>query len=157
MTDDPIPRARTTRRHFLKFVAVAAAAPALGACTSSTDGDSSSAAGLGDIPAGALAGLPLGSLRAIRGEPVAIGRDAGGAYAMTLRCTHAGCDISSLGTVSPSGLQCNCHGSRFDANGAVTKGPAVLPLRHFAVSIDATGNLTVHGGTEVASSTRLAV
>lgn len=42
-------------------------------------------------------------------------------------CTHAGCRIS-LNTGSR--LQCNCHGSQFDAEtGKVLKGPAFKPLQ----------------------------
>jgi Rieske Fe-S protein len=76
---------------------------------------------------------------------------------MTLTCTHQGCDIGGRGQISASGLACGCHGSTFDANGNVTGGPANAPLAHFAVTADASGNLTIHGGQEVDSATRLAV
>ena len=86
-----------------------------------------------------------------------IGRDSGGVYAMTLTCTHAGCDIGQTGSVGPQGLFCGCHGSEFDANGSVVRGPASRPLDHFAVTADSAGNLTIHGGQTVSAGTRLAV
>jgi Rieske Fe-S protein len=111
----------------------------------------------GDVPAGNVSALPVGSLRALTPAPACIGRDANGVYAMTLTCTHAGCDIGETGNVSPQGLVCDCHGSVFDADGNVVRGPATAPLDHFAVSVDASGNLTVHGGQTVSASTRLPV
>jgi Rieske Fe-S protein len=120
-------------------------------------GCSSAAVGpeaFGDIAAGNLSALPVGALRALASAPACIGRDSDGVYAMTLTCTHAGCEI---GTVSPQGLVCGCHGSAFDVDGNVVRGPATQPLDHFAVSADAAGSLTVHGGQTVSASTRLTV
>jgi Rieske Fe-S protein len=114
-------------------------------------------ANVGDVPAGNVAGLPVGSLRPVAGQPVCIGRDARGVYAMTLTCTHAGCDMGEAGTVSPQGLDCACHGSRFDANGNVVSGPATAPLDHFAVSVDVGGNMTILGGQVVDAAQRLVV
>jgi Rieske Fe-S protein len=76
---------------------------------------------------------------------------------MTLTCTHQGCNIASGGTVSAQGIECGCHGSRFDVNGNVTRGPAESPLQHFAVSVDGAGALTIHSGQAVDSGTRLKV
>jgi cytochrome b6-f complex iron-sulfur subunit len=139
-----------TRRRFLAVVGAGAAA---GACSSSAVPP----APVGDIEAGTVSELPAGSLNIVGTEPVCIGRDGGGIYAMTLTCPHAGCDIGQTGSVSPQGLVCGCHGSRFDANGNVQSGPAVQPLDHFAVTVDGSGNLTIHGGEIVTASQRLAV
>lgn len=136
------------RRRFLVLASVGIAG-----CSSSP----TSPAAVGDVPAGNVSDLPVGSLRAVDGEPVCIGRDSAGVYAMTLTCTHAGCDIGEMGTVSPQGLMCGCHGSRFDANGNVVRGPATTPLDHFAVTVDSAGDLTIHGGQIVDSGARLAV
>jgi Rieske Fe-S protein len=76
---------------------------------------------------------------------------------MTLTCTHAGCDIGTMGQVSPQRLICDCHGSEFDANGNVLLGPANRPLDHFDVTVDASGNLTVNTDVIVSESQRLAV
>jgi nitrite reductase/ring-hydroxylating ferredoxin subunit len=123
------------------------------ACSSS----SASPQSFGDVPAGTASALEVGSIEVVPGVPACVARDAGGIYAMTLTCTHAGCDIATDGTVSASGIECGCHGSEFNPNGDVVRGPATAPLEHFGVSADAEGNLTVHGETVVASSTRLSV
>ena len=94
------------------------------------------------------------SLEPVGSMPVCIGRDSRGIYAMTLTCTHMGCNIGS-GRVSPSGLTCPCHGSMFDANGNVVAGPAPAPLQHFAVSADASDVLTIHTAQNVTADTRL--
>jgi cytochrome b6-f complex iron-sulfur subunit len=143
------PNALTRRR----FLLVAGHAVAVGACSSAAV----SPAPVGDVEAGNVSALPVGSLRAIGSEPVCIARDSGGVYAMTLTCTHAGCDIGQTGSVSPQGLVCDCHGSEFDANGAVVQGPATQPLDHFAVTVDASGDLTIHGGQTVSATDRLSV
>ena len=136
------------RRTFLKLLGSTAAA---NACTAG----GVPPAQVGNVAAGNASALTEPSLAVVRGEPVCIGRDAKGIYAMTLICTHQGCDIGQNGTVSPSGLFCRCHGSEFDADGNVVRGPAPSPLAHFAVSEDAMGNLTVNTDVEVDPSTRL--
>jgi len=147
---------RLPRRYFLKVLAATAALPSLSTaagCSSSTVSPET----FGDVSGGTVASLPVGTLRVVSGVSAAIGRDAKGVYAMTLTCTHQGCDISTHGTVSADGVACSCHGSTFDANGAVTGGPASAPLAHFSVTADAAGNLTVHGAQQIDSATRLAV
>jgi Rieske Fe-S protein len=141
-------RASLPRRRFLGL-----------ACGALVCGCSSSAgpAQFGDLSAGNVSALPVGSLRALASAPACIGRDSSGVYAMTLTCTHAGCDMGESGSVSPQGLVCACHGSEFDADGNVVRGPATQDLEHFAVSADASGNLTVHGGQTVSASTRLTI
>lgn len=108
-----------------------------------------------EIDAGPASALPAGTLRALSGQGVAIGRDATGIYALSLICTHQGCDISSAGFVSASGIQCFCHGAIFDAQGNVRAGPARASLVHFAVTQDASGTLTIHTDQTVPVSTRL--
>ena len=107
------------------------------------------------VPAGNLADLPEGTLRALAGLPVAIGRDSGGIYALSLICTHAGCDISQDGRVSAGSIDCFCHGSVFDGQGNVLRGPAMRPLPHFAVTADVLGALTIHTDQVASPSTRL--
>lgn len=54
-------------------------------------------------------------------------RDAAGAvHAVSLRCTHLGCLLRF--NHAEHSWDCPCHGSRFDADGAVLAGPATMPL-----------------------------
>jgi Rieske Fe-S protein len=112
---------------------------------------------IGEVVAGNIRDLPSGSLQAVGTLPVALGRDDGGVYAMTLTCTHTGCNMAIDGQVGPGGIFCACHGSRFDANGAVNKGPARRPLAHYAVDVDLDGNVTINGERTVAAETRTPV
>ncbi|HTO96433.1 MAG TPA: Rieske (2Fe-2S) protein [Myxococcales bacterium] len=110
------------------------------------------------IPAGLSTDVQLNTLNVVSGKHVALGRDSLGIYAMTLVCTHSGCDIAeSGGSVTPTLLHCGCHGSEFDGQGKVKLGPATAPLSHLQVTKDASNQLTIHGDTVVASTDRLAV
>jgi Rieske Fe-S protein len=54
--------------------------------------------------------------------------------AFSTTCTHAGCRI---GKSNGNSLQCNCHGSRFDAEtGKPLKGPAIKHLQEFECRFD---------------------
>ena len=97
------------------------------------------------------------SLSASRRRFLQIAGGAAGVYAMTLTCTHSACNIAVSGSVNANGIHCSCHGSAFDVNGGVTNGPANDPLQHFAVTVDASGELTIHGGQSVDAATRLKV
>jgi Rieske Fe-S protein len=108
-----------------------------------------------EIPAGNAASVAVGTLRPIPGAPVAVGRDSGGIFALSLICTHAGCDMSQNGSVSFGRIDCGCHGSIFDGQGNVQRGPANQPLPHLLVTAEASGALTVHGDSVTSPSTRL--
>ncbi len=54
------------------------------------------------------------------------------------RCTHAGCALA----VKDGGIECPCHGSKFELDGTVARGPATQPLKARPV--------TVRGGEIVA-------
>jgi Rieske Fe-S protein len=69
-----------------------------------------------DVPVGS--GVILGDL--ILTQPV---QDQFRAFCAT--CTHMGCHITR---VRDAELVCTCHGSRFNLDGTVAKGPAFLPL-----------------------------
>lgn len=58
---------------------------------------------------------------------IAAYRDAGGElHEMSAACTHLGCVVRWNSTENT--WDCKCHGSRFDATGAVLGGPASTPL-----------------------------
>jgi Rieske Fe-S protein len=110
----------------------------------------------GPIAAGNVSTVAVDSLHVLLNDNAVLGRDANGLYAMSAVCTHAGCLVSELGSAS-AGLDCGCHGSRFDSNGAVTHGPASSPLQHYQVDVAADGSITIQGGIPVDASARTPV
>jgi cytochrome b6-f complex iron-sulfur subunit len=140
---------KVTRRSLLVFGSGVVCAHALG-CGGPTGSGS-------DVPttlsAGSASALRAGTLQSVAGYAVAIARDSAGVYALSLVCTHQGCAMTN--NASASGIVCGCHGSVFDAQGNVLRGPALQALPHFAVTADASGQLTVHTDQMVAPSTRL--
>lgn len=140
-----------SRRCVLKILAGGAAASA---CTNPPAADPEP---FGTVQVGMVADYPVGSLEPVGTLPVALGRDEQGLYAMTLTCSHTGCNMAIDGDVTRSGAYCWCHGSRFDANGNVTHGPAEKALAHFAVTVDADGVITIDGEQRVKTSVRTPV
>lgn len=89
----------------------------------------------------AKADIPhLGAL-VYREERVALIHAEGGYYALSLVCTHLGCTLNA--TVER--LSCPCHGSEFDREGRVLKGPAERPLQRLRVE-ERGGMVEVLGG-----------
>ena len=93
--------------------------------------------------------VPLNSFAA---EPLLIVRPSGWYYdiavrkmsdqhyeALLLQCTHQHNQL----VVNPNGYKCNLHGSQFDENGKVLKGPAELPLKKFNTTLNS-GQLIIH-------------
>ncbi len=78
-------------------------------------------------------------------------QDAGGYYALSAVCTHLGCLVEQEG----EGLQCPCHGSRYNAGGAVLAGPAVQGLPHLALALNDDGAIVVDPNGSVAPEQRL--
>jgi Rieske Fe-S protein len=71
--------------------------------------------------------LPKGQGKLLPDRHVALYRDESGSlHAMTSVCPHRGCDVEWNGAEKV--WDCPCHGSCFDARGAVLRGPAVQPL-----------------------------
>jgi cytochrome b6-f complex iron-sulfur subunit len=108
-----------------------------------------------DVLAGGLSRFAVGTIVVV-GQNVAVGRDVNGLYALTIICTHQGCQVAPGGAGAALRLICPCHGSQFDANGAVVRGPASRPLVHYAVEVDAAGNVIVHTAVQVPAAARVA-
>ena len=53
--------------------------------------------------------------------------------ALSLTCTHQGCTIAY--DQNNEQFKCPCHGSEFNASGAVLQGPASAPLAKFKITI----------------------
>ncbi len=94
--------------------------------------------------------LPASGAFVPPGRNVSISRDSEGVHAVSLVCTHLGCIVNT----SSDGFECPCHGSRFDRNGAVTRGPAPQPLPWLKVT--GSGNeVVVDEGATVPSGTKV--
>lgn len=99
--------------------------------------------------AGSLAALPMGGRLSAPG--VILLRDERGVAAVSSRCTHLGCTITS----NARGFECNCHGSVFAQDGRVIEGPATDPLPWYQVVLGDDGEIRVDLETAVPSTTRL--
>lgn len=86
------------------------------------------------------------------GRNVAVYRDEQGVYAISRVCTHLGCIVKP----TAEGFECPCHGSRYDRDGSVTKGPAPRALEWLAVK-EQGGALYVDEGASVAVGTKVKV
>jgi len=80
--------------------------------------------------------------------------DAEGLYAISAVCTHLGCVVALQ---EEGGFFCPCHGSRFDSQGKVVKGPAPKALLHLELSVSPDGQLVVDQDKEVGRDVRLKV
>lgn len=133
------------RRTFLCVAASAAAGAALPSCAS--------VAALPVVPNAGVVRLPL------RAHPRLLERDgfvrlqlpngAGQIHVLALGdgqfaavspvCTHRGCTVDVAGTH----LVCPCHGSTYDREGRVLRGPAERALRRFATAVTPEGDLVI--------------
>jgi cytochrome b6-f complex iron-sulfur subunit len=84
------------------------------------------------------------------GRSLAVFRQAGELHAISTVCTHLGCIVKA----SPTGFACPCHGSEFEADGSVRKGPAPRPLDWLAVTVTG-GTVVVDEGTTVKPGTKV--
>jgi cytochrome b6-f complex iron-sulfur subunit len=109
----------------------------------------------GPVAGGNTSALAVGGL-VVMGN-VVVGRDENGVYAMSAVCTHAGCLLGDTTRTIAAGLSCPCHGSTFDGDGNVTRGPAGVSLQHYQVTIATDGSITVDGAQPVAASARTPV
>ena len=67
----------------------------------------------------------------------------GGSYAaVSPICTHQGCTVDIAG----ARLICPCHGSTYNRDGTVVRGPAEQPLQGFPVRVLASGELLIDIG-----------
>jgi len=147
-------RGKMARREMLVLIGASAGAAAAAAALSGC-GPQTGSPPTGSVPAGNMSALAVGSMLVMSNLVVA--RDANGVYAMSAVCTHAGCLLDDGSQSITAGLYCPCHGSAFDGNGNVTRGPARSPLQHYAVTIAADGSLTVDGSQPVSATTRTPV
>lgn len=104
-------------------------------------------------------------------QKVFVVKDRGTFKAVSAVCTHLGCIIKKVELPAPRKVQvkgktlvqrweyhCNCHGSKFYADGFNYAGPAPTPLHHYKVSLSPDdGSLLVDRGVEVSNDEFLEV
>lgn len=76
--------------------------------------------------------------------------DKAGFAAVSAVCTHLGCIVSA----APDGFECPCHGSRFAADGRVTRAPAGSALPWYRLTLAPDGQIVVHTNKTVPAETR---
>jgi cytochrome b6-f complex iron-sulfur subunit len=90
-----------------------------------------------DFDTGPASNYPTGSRTVLPDIPALLVHTQSGFSAISLVCTHLGCTVES----KPEGFACPCHGSRFDPQGKVTRGPAQKPLNSLRTGITSDGKL----------------
>lgn len=88
---------------------------------------------------GSPAEFPSGSVTFLPERRLYVFNSADGFFAISSVCPHLGCNVKH----TLSGFECPCHGSRFDENGRVVRGPAPRPLAWYAVSLSPREQLIV--------------
>jgi len=105
----------------------------------------------GMVNAGLASAVAVGDAKYFSSNDFFLCRDAGGLFALTSICPHAGCTIQNKTTK----LYCPCHAAAWTMVGARTAGPVPTTLDHLAVCIDASGNALVNVNSTVGASTRV--
>jgi len=91
---------------------------------------------------GHISSYPVGTRTLLADIPAVLVRGENSVHALSLVCTHLGCTVEQ----KAGAFLCPCHGSSFDKDGNVTKGPASAPLEILDVEQDEQGNLIVLKG-----------
>lgn len=127
------------RRDFLRSACQACAALALAPVVASTLEGCASASGLA-VENGLLK-LPISTLgkgesavvkaKGLDGKLMILKRADGTCTALELKCPHKNGPVKDKGGV----LTCDWHGSTFDREGQVTKGPSKAGLKQFPVEV----------------------
>jgi cytochrome b6-f complex iron-sulfur subunit len=92
------------------------------------------------IDLGLASDYPLGSRKLFPDIPAMLIHDQNGFTALSLTCTHLGCTLEQKDEL----FSCPCHGSHFDKNGIVLRGPAAKNLVSLKVELDDTGHLILY-------------
>jgi cytochrome b6-f complex iron-sulfur subunit len=86
------------------------------------------------------------------GRAIAVFRHGAQVHAISTICTHLGCIIQA----SAGGFACPCHGSEFEADGSVRRGPAPRALDWLQVSTSS-GAIVVDEATTVPPGTTVSL
>lgn len=126
-----------TRRDFLRSASCTGAAVALSSCGKTPVMEVALVEGKVHVPLDrfdALVGrgrgawvLPPGLMFPI----ILLKKPEGGYAALSAQCSHQACHVRP----TRSYLGCTCHGSRFDFDGQVTRGPAPFALKRYELTV----------------------
>jgi cytochrome b6-f complex iron-sulfur subunit len=85
------------------------------------------------VSIGPISSFPPGqiTMAEVVGRPVWVTNEGGTVAVHSAICTHLGCIVHPTGRQ----LDCPCHGSVFSSSGAVTHGPANLPLPPYPAKV----------------------
>lgn len=125
------------RREFVNTCAAVLLVPLLGACASLAAHPVEVDRGrirlrVADHAALAQQGGALKILPAGAKDPLYVLHLAGGTFAvLSPICTHRGCTVEVQG----ARMVCPCHGSTYDHEGRVLRGPAEEPLQRYAATL----------------------
>ncbi len=97
--------------------------------------------------------IPIGARLPLGKERCTVVRTDAGIAAISNTCTHLGCVVAT----TEIGFDCPCHGSRYDADGAVLGGPAPRPLPWYRVALSPSGEVEVDTSDPVPTGTFLKV
>lgn len=97
--------------------------------------------------------FPIGVVHKLDDKGVFIFSGEDGLHAISSICTHLGCMVS----ITETGFQCPCHGSKYDNNGKVTGGPAPRNLAWLDISRNIDGTLNVDTAKEVPTGTKFRI
>ena len=144
-----------SRRQFCEGLAGCLGLAAIAGCTTgqSSTTDASDTCGSQSIDCGPASTFVSEMPVFFSGGLFFVVRDANGLYAVSAICTHEGGTINLMG----SDYVCPRHGARFDLDGNVLSGPAMLALPHLAMCMLANGNIGVDPSANVPATQRLNV
>lgn len=97
-------------------------------------------------PSGAIDAGPIDDFKSdevyanLRDQGVFVIRREEKLFAISSVCTHKGCKVR---VAEDKSFYCKCHGSTFNRDGKVTKGPATRDLPRLSVAQDDHGHLLV--------------
>jgi cytochrome b6-f complex iron-sulfur subunit len=90
---------------------------------------------------GLASDYPPGSRIVLAYIPAAIIHNDSGFLALSLVCTHLGCTVEQQ---LDGNYECPCHGSRYDQQGYVMRGPSNKQLNRLKVETNEEGHLILH-------------
>jgi Rieske Fe-S protein len=89
---------------------------------------------------GPASNYPMNSRTLLPEVPAVLVHTQSGFVALSLICTHLGCTVDA----KPDGFVCPCHGSHYDLQGAVLRGPAAKSLPRLRIEAADDGRLLLH-------------